>query len=108
VTAQSHLAAAWRETETPDPSYVGNKDTESPTSAPHGGKLKPWEAVGMSRTSWYRHGRPDTKPECSNQRATAKAFGMSVRTIQRAAAAVRRGQRDALEQLLGETGFDGP
>ena len=25
-------------------------------------KDKPWEAIGMSRASWYRHGKPSEKP----------------------------------------------
>jgi hypothetical protein len=26
---------------------------------PDGGKLRPWEAVGMSRATWYRKGKPE-------------------------------------------------
>lgn len=26
-------------------------------------RAKPWEALGMSRTDWYRKGKPTVKPE---------------------------------------------
>lgn len=26
-------------------------------------KSKPWEALGMSRATWYRKGKPEPKPE---------------------------------------------
>src|SRR5262245_40337953 len=30
----------------------------SPTTPPSGGKLRQWEAIGIGRASWYRHGKP--------------------------------------------------
>jgi hypothetical protein len=37
-------------------------DSERLTNPPNGGKLRQWEAIGMSRASWYRHGKPTEKP----------------------------------------------
>lgn len=45
--------------------------------------MTPWAAIGISRATWYRHGKPDTKPQRMTQ--------ARVRTIQRAA----RVKRDA-------------
>jgi hypothetical protein len=43
-----------------------------------------WEAVGMSRASWYRRGKPTAKPRPKiTQKRMAEAFGVSLRTIQR-------------------------
>jgi hypothetical protein len=39
-------------------------------------RQKPWEAIGMSRATWYRRGKP-AKPRTRITAAdTAKAFGM--------------------------------
>jgi hypothetical protein len=46
-------------------------------------QIKPWEAIGMSRASWYRHGKPTEKPERTSVAAAARAAGVSVRTHQR-------------------------
>jgi len=36
----------------------------NPNDPPDGGKMRrQWEAIGMSRASWYRHGKPAEKPE---------------------------------------------
>lgn len=45
----------------------------------------PWAAIGMSRASWYRHGKPVIKPERMTQVRLARQLETSVRTIQRAA-----------------------
>ena len=38
-------------------------DSERLTNPPNGGKLRrPWEAVGMSRATWYRKGKPEPHP----------------------------------------------
>ena len=29
-------------------------------------RTKPWEALGMSRATWYRKGKPEFKPETPN------------------------------------------
>jgi hypothetical protein len=54
---------------------------------PYGGIMrqapKPWEALGMSRASWYRHGKPTEKPKRFTQAHEARKVGVSVRTIQR-------------------------
>jgi DNA-binding transcriptional regulator LsrR (DeoR family) len=53
--------------------------------APHGGIMRrhPWEAIGMSRASWYRHGKPTTKPQQMTQTQIAAMMGVSLRTVQR-------------------------
>jgi predicted DNA-binding transcriptional regulator YafY len=43
----------------------------------------------MSRASWYRHGKPAEKPWRVTQEQLAKHLNVSVRTIQRDAAAIR-------------------
>ena len=37
-------------------------DSKSLTNPPNGGKVRPWEAVGMSRATWYRKGKPEPRP----------------------------------------------
>ena len=55
---------------------------------------KPWEAIGMSWASWYRHGKPTTKPEPKlTQKDVSKILGCSVRTVQRDLAEEREKQR---------------
>jgi hypothetical protein len=47
---------------------------------------KPWEAIGMSRASWYRHGKPSEKPKRLGAAQRVQLFlGRSVsnRTAQR-------------------------
>jgi hypothetical protein len=45
---------------------------------------KPWEAIGMSRASWYRHGKPTEKPRKPNTAADEARLGrVSVRTYHR-------------------------
>src|SRR5262245_50136833 len=45
---------------------------------------QPWEAIGMSRATWYRLGKPTQKPDRKAPlREMAEAFGVSMRTIQR-------------------------
>jgi hypothetical protein len=43
----------------------------------------PWEAIGISRATWYRHGKPTEKPFRSSVVREARAAGVSVRTHQR-------------------------
>jgi hypothetical protein len=44
----------------------------------------PWTAIGMSRASWYRHGKPTTKPPRHITVAErAEADGIPLRTYQR-------------------------
>lgn len=45
---------------------------------------KPWQALGMSRATWYRRGKP-TKPRMPKQtyQDIAQLTGVSVRTVQR-------------------------
>ena len=44
---------------------------------------KPWEAIGISRATWYRHGKPTEKPRKPSLAAAARAAGVSTRTAQR-------------------------
>ena len=46
-------------------------------SAPRGTDLrqKPWEAIDMSRASWYRHGKPTEKPPRSSVAKRARMMG---------------------------------
>ena len=44
---------------------------------------KPWEAIGMSRASWYRHGKPSEKPTRVTVADEARRAGVSKRTYQR-------------------------
>jgi hypothetical protein len=44
----------------------------------------PWKALGWSRASWYRHGKPDYPyRRYSTQKEEAAKGGISVRTYQR-------------------------
>jgi hypothetical protein len=55
---------------------------------------RPWELLGMSRASWYRHGKPTEKPKRYTQADVAKIFGVSLRTIQRDLASQREKDRN--------------
>jgi hypothetical protein len=51
----------------------------------------PWERLGISRATWYRHGKPKKKPRRpKTQRDLARERGVSLRTVQRRAAESRR------------------
>ena len=64
-----------------------------------GGKLRPWEAIGMSRASWYRHGKPTTKSKPKEtQKDLSEILGCSVRTVQRDLAEAREKQRKEQRQ----------
>jgi uncharacterized protein YoaH (UPF0181 family) len=66
----------------------------SPANPPSGGKVRqPWLALGMSRATWYRLGKPSEKPQRVTQKNLAKIMGASVRTIQRDAAQMREEDR---------------
>jgi hypothetical protein len=55
--------------------------------------LRPWEAIGVSRATWYGHGKPTTKPQRETQAQLAARLGASLRTVQRAIAAKPDQQR---------------
>lgn len=62
---------------------------ENPTSPPNGGSVgqleaTPWENIGMSRSNWYRLGKPDVKPRRETQAQSAHHLAVSVRRLQRA------------------------
>ena len=44
---------------------------------------KPWTVLGISRATWYRHGKPTKKPIRETQATFALQTGRSVRTLQR-------------------------
>jgi hypothetical protein len=71
-------------------------------------RRKPWEAIGMSRGSWYRHGKPTEKPKRTTHKDVAKSFGVSLRTVQRAYTIRSRERREELHQALRDAGFNGP
>jgi predicted DNA-binding transcriptional regulator AlpA len=48
-------------------------------------KQRLWELLGISRATWYRHGKPDGLPNRTTQAEMATRYGWSVRTIQRMA-----------------------
>jgi hypothetical protein len=56
---------------------------------------KPWDEIGMSRSAWYRAGKPTAKPVRRTQAVIAAEQGVSVRTVQR----VKRVDREAPELL---------
>ena len=47
-------------------------------------QTKPWEAIGISRATWYRHGKPTENPERTSVARAARMMGApSTRTYQR-------------------------
>ena len=48
-----NIKTVYKYTALPRAEYLANALTRS----------KPWEAVGMSRATWYRHGKPEPKTE---------------------------------------------
>jgi hypothetical protein len=46
-------------------------------------KQNPWTAIGMSRASWYRHGKPTKKPVKQTLAQWCAEHGAKLRTIQR-------------------------
>jgi hypothetical protein len=46
-------------------------------------QTKPWKAIGMSRSSWYRLGKPAEKPKRITVAEQARMAGVSTRTHQR-------------------------
>jgi hypothetical protein len=67
-------------------------------SPPSGGKMrlpevqsKPWEALGISRATWYRKKKPALLNPLESQAAQAKWFDQTLRTWQRYLFAERYG-----------------
>src|SRR5262245_56068707 len=52
-------------------------------------KQHPWEGIGVSRATWYRHGKPKHKPTRLTQPVKAEMLKISVRAIQRMARVAR-------------------
>ena len=47
-------------------------------------QAKPWEAIGISRATWYRHGKPTENPPRTSIARAARTMGASsTRTFQR-------------------------
>ena len=47
-------------------------------------QAKPWEAIGISRATWYRHGKPTENPGRTSVARAARMMGASsTRTYQR-------------------------
>jgi hypothetical protein len=73
-----------------------------PTTPPAGDKVgqHPWQAIGMSRSAWYRHGKPTAKPERMTQKRVAKEIvGISERSYQRLTRAGRLVGRDEMHKI---------
>ena len=79
---------------TPTQAYLTETESTGLTKPPSGGHLRQWEALGMSRASWYRSGKPTKKPEPKlTQKDVSEICGCSLRTVQRDAAEEREKQR---------------
>jgi hypothetical protein len=60
------------------------------TNPPNGEAGPPWETIGMSRATWYRRGKPTTRPTPRiTQAQAAKTMNVSLRTVQRVARVLR-------------------
>jgi hypothetical protein len=86
----SENAAPWHGCRPLAPHLRGAKQLwfsgERPEEATKGGKTgrqKPWVRVGMSRSTWFRKGKPKRPAARMTQAFLARAAGVSVRTIQR-------------------------
>jgi uncharacterized protein YoaH (UPF0181 family) len=78
----------------PTPTQAPETESASLTKPPSGGHLRQWEALGLSRATWYRRGKPTTKPEPKlTQKDVSEILGCSMRTVQRDLAGEREKQR---------------
>jgi hypothetical protein len=60
----------------------------------------------MSRSAWYRHGKPTDKPESRiTQKWLAKGIGKSVRTLQRGFRAIRLAGVDEIRKIETRPGI---
>jgi hypothetical protein len=79
------------------------KPPNAPESVQNGGIVRlPWSAIGMSRASWYRHGKPTTKPKRYTCADIAKVTGWSIRTIQRDLAKSRQEQIAKIREYMAQ------
>ena len=62
----------------------------------------PWVTAGMSRASWYRHGKPQMAPQRITQSDAAMLYGVSVRSVQRVVR-IKRYAPDLYEQFHART-----
>jgi hypothetical protein len=58
----------------------------------------PWERIGVSRATWYRQGKPTTKPTRITQKQLAEQWDISLRRLQRASRILR--EAPDLEPLI--------
>jgi hypothetical protein len=76
---------------------------------PYGGEMRrkaytepPWLALGVSRATWYRLGKPQTKPRRETQAQIARQFDVSLRGLQRTGR-ILRDAPDLVEQVEAGT-----
>ena len=62
----------------------------------------PWLALGISRATWYRLGKPTTRRPRQTQAMTAKRAGFSLRSMQRASRVAREAPELAVQVQAGE------
>jgi len=90
---------------------MSEHESDRLTNPPNGGKLRQWEALGMSRASWYRHGKPTEKPTRPfSQARIARHDHVSIRTVQRVERVMRADPdlwRAAMDQKWGGYGLWG-
>jgi hypothetical protein len=81
-------------------------EADSLNNPPIGDKVrhKPWEAIGMSRAGWYRHGKPDANPKWNRltHEILAKANGIPLRTFQRCVRLMTQGPEIWERAVKGE------
>ena len=77
---------------------------DRPKTLPDGSIVRqtPWDAAGMSRASWYRHGKPEVRPKRQTRAELARSIGISVRTVYRAARKVNDERRARYLQYQGD------
>jgi hypothetical protein len=61
----------------------------------------PWLALGVSRATWYRLGKPQTKPQRVTQAQNARQFSVSLRSVQRASRINRKAPDLAAQVAAG-------
>ena len=72
---------------------------DRPKTLPDGSivrQVTPWAAAGMSRASWYRHGKPEVRPKRQTRAALARKYGVSERSLYRA---LRKHRDDRIARL---------
>ena len=65
---------------------------------------KPWAALGISRATWYRHGKPAEWHKRSTQADEAKKGGLSLRTYERFARVFSPGKSRLVQSYVAHGG----